>query len=277
MHYSVTKDLLLHGFNVLVEKPFARNQYECGDLMKTAKEKGVLLAVFQQSFYAPYYIFAKELADSGKLGKIEQIDIKYNAFSRRWDWQTLQYKVAGNVYNTCPHPIGLALGFLDFDEKAYLAFSRLAVTHTEGDAEDFSKLIITAPGKLLVDIETNCLDAYPQTLMKIYGSKGTFKCNISSYEMKYIVDGENPPRPVVFESLKDENGMPAYCSEKLNLHEESGEFSGTAFNSAVKSFYAMLHKSLKTGAPLEITPEMAARVIGIIEKAHADNPLPVKY
>ena len=277
MHYSITKDLLLHGFNVLVEKPFARNRYECGDLMKTAKEKGVLLAVFQQSFYAPYYIFAKELVESGKLGRIEQIDIKYNGFSRRWDWQTLQYKVAGNVYNTCPHPIGLALGFLDFDEKAELAFSRLAVTHTEGDAEDYSKLIITAPGKLLVDIETNCLDAYPQTLMKIYGSKGTFKCNLNSYEMKYVVDGENPPRPVVFESLKDENGMPAYCSEKLNFHEESGEFAGTSFNAAVKAFYEMLHNSLKTGAPLEITPEMAARVIGIIEKAHADNPLPVKY
>ena len=26
MHYSITKDLLNHGFNVLVEKPFGRNQ-----------------------------------------------------------------------------------------------------------------------------------------------------------------------------------------------------------------------------------------------------------
>ena len=277
MHYPITKDLLVHKFNVLVEKPFGRNRYECDDLMKTAKDNGVLLAVFQQSFYAPYYIFAKELIDSGKLGKVEQIDIKYNGFVRRWDWQTLQYKVAGSVYNTCPHPIGLALGFLDFDKDAYLAYSRLAVTHTEGDAEDYSKLLITAPGKLLVDIETNCLDAYPQTLMKIYGTKGTFKCNLNSYEIKYMVDGENPERPVIHESLKNEEGNPAYCSEQLVLHDEAGEFAGTAFNAAVKSFYEMLYKSLVDGAPLEITPEMAARVIGIIEKAHADNPLPVKY
>lgn len=277
MHYPITKDLLSHGFNVLVEKPFGRNRYECGDLMKTAKDNGVLLAVFQQSFYAPYYLFAKALVDSGKLGKVEQIDIKYNAFSRRWDWQTLQCKVAGNVYNTCPHPIGLALGFLDFDKNAALVYSKLAVTHTEGDGEDYSKLLITAPGKMLIDIETNCLDAYPQSLMKIYGTKGTFKCNLASYEMKYIVDGENPARPVIFESLKNEEGNPAYCSEQLILHEESGDFEGTSFNAAVKSFYEMLYKSLVDGAPLEITPEMAAEVIGIIEKAHADNPLPVKY
>lgn len=277
MHYPVTRDLLEHGFNVLVEKPFARNVYECSELMRVAKEKKVTLAVFQQSFLAPYYLFAKELIESGKLGKIEQINLRYNGFVRRWDWQTLQYKMAGSIYNTGPHPIGLALGFLDFDDNAYLAYSRLAVTHTEGDAEDYSKLIITAPGKAVVDIETNCLDAYPEPLLKICGTLGTFKCTSDQYDIKYIVDGENPPRPVIHTSLKKDNGNPAYCSEKLIIHEESGTFKGTAFDSAVKSFYDMLYDTLTEGAELKVTPEMAKRIIGIIEKAHADNPLPVKY
>jgi len=39
-HYSITKDLLEHGFNVVSEKPFARNRYECDNLIKIAKEKG---------------------------------------------------------------------------------------------------------------------------------------------------------------------------------------------------------------------------------------------
>jgi predicted dehydrogenase len=208
---------------------------------------------------------------------VEQVNLSYNGFVRRWDWQTLQCKVAGSIYNTGPHPIGLALGFLDFDEKAYLAFSRLAVTHTEGDAEDYSKLIITAPGKAVVDIETNCLDAYPEKLLKICGTLGTFVCNPTSYELKYIVDGENPARPVIRESLKNDDGMPAYCGEKLVIHEESGEFEGTAFNSAVSAFYDMLFDKIAHGVPLKITPEMASAIIGIIEQAHAENPLPVKY
>ena len=60
-------------------------------------------------------------------------------------------------------------------------------------------------------------------------------------------------------------------------YEEEGEFEGSAFNVAVESFYNMLYNTLTTGAPLEITPETAAKIIGIIEKAHAENPLPVKY
>ena len=69
-HYSITKDLLEHEFNVLVEKPFAASYYECANLIKIAKEKGVVLAVFQQTFLAPFFKFTKELMASGKLGHI---------------------------------------------------------------------------------------------------------------------------------------------------------------------------------------------------------------
>ena len=276
-HYPVTLDLLSHGFNVLVEKPMARNYYECEKLIKCAEDNGVILAVFQQTFFAPYYLFAKELCNSGKLGEIKQIDIKYNAFSRRWDWQTLQSKVAGSVYNTGPHPIGIALGFLDFDNNAEVMYSRLGTAITSGDGEDYAKIIISAPGKAVIDIEMNSVDAFAPKLMKICGTKGTFTCDTAEYQMKYIVDGENPERPVVFTALKDDAGMPAYCSEKLVMHEESGKFNGSPFTAAVYSFYDMLHDTLKTGAPLKVTPETAARVIGIIEKVHADNPLPVRY
>ena len=107
MHYPITKDLLLHGKNVLVEKPFARSRYECDELMRIAKEKGVTVAVFQQTFFAPFYRFAYDTIRSGKLGDVKQINIRYNGFARRWDWQTLQKKCAGSTYNTGPHPIGM--------------------------------------------------------------------------------------------------------------------------------------------------------------------------
>ena len=71
-HYCITKDLLEHGFNVLVEKPFGRNYYECCELIKIAKEKGVVLNCFQQSFFAPFYTETKAIVESGKLGQLKQ-------------------------------------------------------------------------------------------------------------------------------------------------------------------------------------------------------------
>lgn len=60
-HYGITKDLIENRFNVIVEKPFARNRYECDNLIRIADENNVKLGVFQQSLFATVYVEAKKL------------------------------------------------------------------------------------------------------------------------------------------------------------------------------------------------------------------------
>ena len=95
--------------------------------------------------------------------------------------------------------------------------------------------------------------------------------------MKYMIDSENEERPVILESLKDANGYPIYCGEKLVTHEEEGTFEGTAFDVGTKALYENLHDHIRNGAPLIITNEIAMQIIGVIEAVHASNPLPMKY
>ena len=277
MHYPITLDLINHGFNVLVEKPFGQTKLECERLIATAKEKGVVLAVFQQSFFAPYYVFAKELCESGKLGDIKTVDIRFSGFARRWDWQTLLKNCAGSLYNTGPHPVGMGLGFLDFDENVRVAFSRLARGLTSGDGDDYAKVILTAPGKPVVDIEVSSMDAYSPFNIKIQGSRGTFKCTPQKYDLTYIVDGENPERPVIEDFLKDEAGKPIYCSEDLKKHVEESEFGGTAFDVGTATLYNQLYYKITEGKPMTVTPEMAAEVVKVIAEVHANNPLELKF
>lgn len=276
-HYCITKDLLLHDFNVLVEKPMGRTYYECCDLMKIAKERNRMLAVYHQSLFAPMYTETKKMIATGKLGDIQQISLRYNGLGRRWDWQTTQFMLGGSVYNTGPHPIGYALGFWDFPDDYQVAYSKLACLQTSGDAEDYAKILLTSPGKPVIDIEISEVDAFSNYTIKVQGSKGTYCCNGGKYWMKYIPDGENPEQPLITEPLKDAEGMPSYCRENLITREEEGDFTGDAFGSASAQFYRMMYKTLTTGEPLEIKPEYAAKVINIIETVHGQNPMPVKY
>lgn len=276
-HYPITKDLLAHGKNVVVEKPMGRNYYECADLIKTAKDNGVTLAVFQQSLLAPYYVVPKALVDSGKIGTLKQVSIRFNGFSRRWDWQTLQSFLGGSVYNTGPHPIGFGLDILGFDPETRVAFSKLDLALTSGDAEDYAKIILTAPGKPVVDIEISSMDAYSDYTLKFQGTLGTLKSTHNGYTVKYLVPGENPEQPIQREPLKNERGLPVYCSENLVTHEETEQYQGTAFNVAVRDFYEMVYNKLRKGEPMTVTPEMAAQVINIIETVHGQNPLPIQF
>ena len=278
-HYPITKDLLAHGFNVLSEKPFGRTYYECMDLINTAKKNNVIVAAFQQTLITPAFLNVKKIIESGKLGKIHQIKIKYSGFARRWDWQTLQSKCAGGIYNTGPHPIGQALSLIDWDETARVAYSSLDRVLTSGDSDDFAKIIIAANNKPIIDIEVISADAFSKDyVFKIYGSKGTLLSSNSSYQMKYIEDfSAYPERPVVSGFLANENGEPCYCTEKLNFTEESEKIEGSSFDVAVRDFYKMLAETILEGKPLTVTPEMAAQTIRIIEACHAENPLPLLF
>ena len=276
-HYSVSKDLLEHGLPVLVEKPMARNYYEAMNLIRIAKEKGVFFAVFQQSFLAPFYKHLKEVVASGKLGNLMQVSINYSGFAPRWDWQTLQCRMGGNVYNTGPHPLGFALDFLDFSDDISVPFSKLDRALNTGDAEDFAKIILTAPGKPLVDVEIHSNDAYADYKLKILGSKGCYKTSINDYEMKYIVDGENQIPAVEKDFIADAEGYPIYCSMDFKTHEENGTFEGTAFQAATACFYEAVYNTLVNGAEFPIKPENIAKLINVIETVHAQNPMPVKF
>jgi predicted dehydrogenase len=278
-HYPIPKDCLLHGYNVLNEKPFAKTYYEAMDLINTAKEKGLLITAFHQSLYGPTIFKIKEVLASGKLGQIKQINMCWSGFSRRWDWQTLQNHCAGGVYNTAPHPIGIALDLIDWAPDAHVAYSHLDRALTSGDANDMAKIIIQATGKPIIDIEVNSADAFPNKNIKILGDRGSLICGcVGDVNIKYIVDDELEPRPVTAEPLrKPENGYPMYCSEKLPIHEETLSTDGDLLVTHTRYFYERLYDTMVNGAPLYVTAEKATKVIEIIEAVHAENPLSVKY
>ena len=276
-HYSITQDLLAHGKNVLVEKPLARNLFECQMLEKTAVENGAILAIFQNTSRAPYYGHILQVVSEGKLGDIQQVNLRFNGFSRRWDWQTMKRKLGGNLYNMGPHALCIAMGILDYDSQTKVLYSKLAQTHTSGDAEDYVKILLTAPNKPLVDVEISSNDAYANYNVKIQGSKGTFKCSTTAYEYKYYTDEENPPKPLMEETLKKENGEPNYCAETLSFHEEKGEYSGTAFDVGTKNIYEDVYYAITEKQPLVVTPKMASAIVAIMEMVHAQNPSEMKY
>lgn len=112
-HFEISKEIMENGFHVLSEKPLARTVDEVDVLMDTAKKTGKLLAIYQQSRYAPAYRQVQEIIKSGVIGRVVQVSIAYNNFARRWDWQTLRANDGGNLLNTGPHPVDQALQFLE--------------------------------------------------------------------------------------------------------------------------------------------------------------------
>ena len=277
MHYPITRELLLHGFHVLSEKPFARSWAEGQELIRIAQEQGRIVTAFHQSLFAPNYLKIKDTLASGVLGDIHQVDMRYCSFARRWDWQTMQCFCAGSVYNTGPHPIGQALELYGWSPDVRVEFTRLGTVLTSGDGDDYAKIILSAPGRHVTDIEIDCADAEDTYQYQVRGSRGTLTVKGNHYVLRTVDSASLPLRPLIRTPLCGAKGEPAYCWEKLGWNTEEGDVAGSSFDAAVDSFYHMMYDTLREGKPLVIRPEMAAEVVRIAELCHAQNPLPVRF
>lgn len=70
LHAPVTIAALKAGCHVMVEKPMAASSREAQHMIDTAKRKGKLLMVNQSQRNDPVHLKAKEVLDSGMMGKI---------------------------------------------------------------------------------------------------------------------------------------------------------------------------------------------------------------
>jgi predicted dehydrogenase len=272
LHVPVTKEFLQAGFNVLCEKPLARQPAEVDELIASARRAGKLLAIFQQSRFAPYYRQVCAVLESGVLGRIALIKCAFNGFGRRYDWQTLQSHNGGNLLNTGPHPLDQVLGLIgrDLMPGVWCQMDRL---NTAGDAEDYCKVILSAPGRPTIDLEVCSNTPYPSSTYDIYGQFGGLRGDMGKVTWKYYVPAEVPALPLQRDPLPG----PSYCSDPgLTWHEHEWTVPAAdqdLFGSMAARFYDNLYEALVNGAPLVIPPEHVRQQIAVIAECHRQNPL----
>jgi scyllo-inositol 2-dehydrogenase (NADP+) len=275
LHYPISLELLNRGFNVLCEKPLARTSAEVDNLIEASKKAGKVLAVFQQSRYLHAFTQMRKVIESGVLGRIVQVDFTYSGFARRWDWQTLQSNNGGNLMNTGPHPLDMALQLFGTDIMPDITCV-MDRANTFGDAEDYVKILMRGPGRPTIDLEISSCSAYARDTYIVHGTNGGLHGNGQKLEWKYFKPEEAPQQKLVREPLLNANGMPAYCNEQLTWYEDSWEVElpkdRTSFESMTEQLYVMLHRTLVNGEPLEITPEQVRQQMAVMEECTRQNP-----
>ncbi|RXZ79527.1 gfo/Idh/MocA family oxidoreductase [Paenibacillaceae bacterium] len=273
-HFPITLALLESGHHVLCEKPLARSTEEVDRLIEASNRTGSQLAVFQQARYQPAFEQIRKVIDSGVLGRIVQIDFRLNGFARRWDWQTLQSNNGGSLMNTGPHPIDQALQLFGTEEMPSITCI-MDLTNTFGDAEDYVKLIMRGPGKATIDIEISSCCAFPGQRFHIQGTNGGLQGDGERLEWKYFEPEKAPEQKLIREPLFTNDGMPAYCSEKLPWHSGHWDSSipegKTEFDHMTERLYLKLYDTLTEGAEPEITPWQIRRQMQVMEECRRQN------
>ncbi|MBQ7695125.1 MAG: Gfo/Idh/MocA family oxidoreductase [Lentisphaeria bacterium] len=275
-HVACSKMGLEHGFNVIGEKPSAPTVAEFDMLVATAEKNKCLFMPYQNSRFYPFFIKMREVIASGVLGKIVCIRSNWSGFGRRWDWQTRQENIAGNLFNTGPHPVDQAIVL--FGEGMPKVFCRMdSVQHgLGGDADNFCTVSLYGEGHPLIEIQISSLQAYPQGEMyNIQAEFGGLTGGPNGLKWKYFDPAKAPKQ----EFWKPWSKNREYCSEKLEWIEkewtfDNSESNASGFKGLSAAIYENYYNVMVNNAPRVITLDQVRRQVYVMEEAHRQNPLP---
>eukprot|EP01137_Pigoraptor_chileana_P011023 Opistho-2@61269 len=79
-HYDYTKQALLAGKHVLVEKPFTATVAQAKEVFALAKSVGKKVLVYQNRRYDSGFNAVKDVINSGKLGKLVEVHFRYDRY-----------------------------------------------------------------------------------------------------------------------------------------------------------------------------------------------------
>ena len=274
-HVACSKMGLSKGFNVISEKPSAPTVADFDMLVATAEQNKCLFMPYQNSRFYPFFIKMREIIASGVLGRIVCIRSNWSNFARRWDWQTRQDQLAGNLFNTGPHPVDQAIVL--FGEGMPQVFCRMAALHhgLGGDANNFCTVSLYGEGHPLVEVQISSFQAYPQGEMyNIQAEYGGLTGGPKGLKWKYFDPAKAPKQ----EFWKPWSQDRRYCSEKLDWIEnewtfENDESNSNGFKGLSAAIYDDYYNVIVNGAPREITLDQVRRQVYVMEEAHRQNPL----
>ncbi len=260
LHAPHTISALKAGHHVLCEKPMAVATEEADRMIETAKVCGRVLTVFQNRRYDPDFQKVKEVIESGRIGKVLLIRIAQHFFQRRNDWQTLKEYGGGILNNWGAHLLDQAMLLLGEEDPEVLC--QLAHTVSAGDAEDHAKITLKASRGLVVDLELSSCAAFSQDNWFVIGTCGGIRGSTGELTIKWFAPNSLPAVQVDRRPPQERDyGKPEEIPWQTEVwHAADSQYPGW------EQIYFDLHRTIREGAPLVITPESARRYIALIAR-----------
>ena len=264
-HYDYAKQCLLAGKNLIVEKPFTATVEEGAELIQIAKEKGLLISVYQNRRFDSDYKAVKKVVDEKLLGDLIEAEFHYDRFTEQ-----LSYKVhketptpgVGIVYDLGSHLIDQALQLFGMPR---FVFADIDTVRPNSQVDDYFELLMFY-NHFRVRLHSSLLVREPLPAYILHGKKGSFIKAKTDVQEVALQTGKIPNSPGWGKEPDNEKGL---------LHTEKG---GQVIKEYISSeagnymeYYDGIYKALRLQQSLPVTAEQGLDVIRIITAARQSS------
>ena len=257
LHAPVAAQFLDAGKHVMVEKPFTITAAEAVALIEKARSLGLTLTVFHNRRWDRDYLALKQVIAEGRIGEPWLFEYFSAGFGHPGYWWRSDKAVSGGImHDWGAHMVDWALNLARDEVESVMAWTQKRRWFDVTNA-DAAKLVARFRGGQLLDIEFGSLSAARKAYMRILGTRGAIEVGPPNRDIGRQIlvhrEGENG----LIEEL-----IPYSAPRRQQGRPQWAEWS------AVEELYIQLANHFLLGDPVPVTPESAARVIGVLEAAN---------
>jgi len=253
-HAPLAEAAMRAGRNVVVDKPFTITVAEARHLAAVAKEKKVLLSVFQNRRWDSDFLTIQDAIRRDLTGRIVLFESRIDRFRPevRERWREIPGPGAGLLYDLGPHLIDQTLFMFGIPDTVQ---ATLAIQRGGGRTDDFFQLVLRY-GEMVATLHAGSLVSGGSARFAVHSERASvikLKPDIQEDQLRAGMApgapdwGLDPDEVTLYEGA---------TGKTRTLKSERGDQRG---------YYVALREALLGRAPNPVTPEQGATVMAIIE------------
>ncbi len=172
VHYSYTKDALMHGKHVVCEKPFVETYEIAKELYDLARDKNLVLRVFHNRKYDGDILTVHELIKNKDFGDIVSYSTRFDQYKPDIgdNWRFKKVDMAGNFYDLAPHLVHHVVSLFGLPKRVY---NQVFHDRKHISVDDHFEMILYYD-HVTCYIGAEMLDRDPKPRQMIVGTKATY-------------------------------------------------------------------------------------------------------
>lgn len=258
-HVPLARGALAAGLPVVVDKPFAPTAAEARALIAEARERQLMITVYQNRRWDGDFLTVRRLAADGALGTIHRFESRFERWrpvpKGGWRERADPGEAGGLLYDLGSHLIDQALTLLGPVTSVYAELDRRR-TGVESDDDSFVALRHASGARS--HLTMSAVAAQPGVRFQVLGSKAAYVKFGLDVQEDALRRGERPNQRNWGVEPRDRWGTLGTGDEVRIVPTEAG---------AYQAFYAGVGKTLRDGGAPPIDPNDAAAGLDIIAAA----------
>lgn len=217
VHYQQAKDVLEHGENALVEKPFTETSAEARELFDLAKEKGLLIQCYQNRRYDSDFLTVQKVIEKGFLGDLLEVEMHYDYFRPEIPESVKSFSAyTSYLYGHGCHTLDQVISFFGEPDDIHYEVRQLL---GKGRMNDYFDLDLFY-GQMKVSVKSSYFRLKERPSFVVYGKKGMFVKHTKDRQEEHLKLFYMPENADFGIDLPEHYGTLTYVDSEGKYHEE---------------------------------------------------------